>query len=291
MSLPPDAFVADAALRLEAPPAPPRRSGRLAAAVLIALVLEAGVFALVWFERKYQPPPETAEIPVEIVVEPPPPPPPPPTPEPTPTPEAQPQSDLTPGREAPKEGKTEHDDAQSGEKEKPAAPPPPPAPTPSPEATTPAAEAPAPELPKTEEAEAPPPLKAETPQPAAPSKPTVADVLAKALSQEIDLGGAAMKAPISGGQGKATYLNILYGLTKAHERIPAAVYTYSGKLVGVINVSIDGNGRLLTRYIAVSSGSPELDEAEMQAVAEASRKFPPPPGRAGISLSYTYGVR
>jgi protein TonB len=290
MSPTPDLFIADAALRLEAPPAP-RRRGRLATAVLVAIGVELAVFLAVWFEREYKPPVEPIETPVEIVVEPPPPPPPPPPPEPEAKP--QPPPDLTPGIDAPREGKSDHEDAEVGEKEKPAAPPPPPEPSPSPEATTPAAEAPAPELPKAEEAETPEPLKTEAPAPAAPAKPTVAEVLAKAFADapEIDLGGVAMKAPVSGGRAKATYLSILYGLTKAQERIPPVARTYGRKLTGVINVSIDGNGRMLTRYISQSSGSPELDEAEMQAIANASRKFPPPPGRVPIDLSYTFGLK
>jgi len=283
MSPTPDPFVADAALRLEAPSAP-RRRGRLAAAMLVALGVELSVFLAVWLERDYKPPAEPIETPVEIVVEPPPT----PTPEPTPEAKPQPQEDLTPGIDAPREGKGDHDDEQVGEKEKPAAPPPPPAPTPSPEATAPAAEAPSPELPKAQEAEAPPPLKTETPEPAAPAQLTVAEVLSKALAEQIDFGGVAMKAPISGGQARATYLSILYGLTRAHERIPAAARTYGSPLVGIIAVTIGGNGRLLTRHIAASSGSPELDEAEMQAVAEASRNFPPPPGHRQIDASYTY---
>ena len=290
MSLPSDAFVADAALRLDAPEARPRRRGRLALAVLAALAVEAAVFGLIWLERDIPPPAQVAEIPVEIVVEPPPPPPPPP---PAPEAETKPQEVEKPATDAPREGKSDHDDEHVAEKEKPAAaPPPPPEPSPSPEATKPAAEAPAPELPKAAEAEAPTPSKTETPEPPAKPKPSVADILAKAFDDvpAVEFGGAAMQSPVTGGSAKSTYLTMLYGLIVPRLHVPAVAHAYGRRLQGAITFGVDGRGRLTHRFIAEGSGSMELDEAAMEAVAAASKAFPPPPKGAPIGMKFTYSV-
>ena len=289
MSSPPDLFVADAALRLDAPGARPRRRARLALAVLAALVVEAGVFGMVWQERAIRPPAEVAEIPVEIVVEPPPPPPPPPAP----APETKNQEVEKPATDAPREGKSDHDDEHVAEKEKPAAaPPPPPEPSPSPEATKPAAEAPAPELPKAAEAEAPTPVKTETPEPPAKPKPSVADILAKAFDDvpAVEFGGAAMQSPVTGGAAKSTYLSMLYGLIVPRLHVPAVAHAYGRRLQGSISFGVDGRGRLVYRTVATASGSMEFDEAAMQAVAAAARAFPPPPKGAPIGMTFTYSV-
>ena len=290
MSSPPDIFVADAALRLDAPEARPRRRGRLALAVLAALVVEAAVFGMVWQERDIRPPAESAEIPVEIVVEPPPPPPPPPPPQETPAPEMKPQPKEI-ATDAPREGKSDHDDEHVAENEKPAgAPPPPPEPTPSPEATKPAAEAPAPELPKAAEADAPTPAKTETPEPPAKPKPSVADVLAKAFDNvpNVEFGGAAIKSDVTGGNAKATYFSRLFGLIVPHMHVPPIARAYGRVLHGVAVFGIDGRGRLLNRFLAEGSGSMELDEAAMEAIGAASKSFPPPPERGTVYVEYHY---
>jgi protein TonB len=286
MSQGPTGFVADAAWRLDAPPRRRERI-RMGAAILAALAIELGVFALIWTERGLRPAPKLEEIPVEIVVEK-------PKPPPSPAPQAQPQPkpDLMEkeATDAPREGKSDHDDEHVAEKEKPAkAPPPPSPPQPSPEPPKPAP-APAPEMPKEAEAESPPPEKTPPVEKPAPAKLTAADVLPKVFDSvpDVDFGGAAMHAPVSGGMARATYLSILLGMTKAHLRIPESVRGYAHPLVGVIEVTLGGDGRLLQRYIVQSSGSPELDEAEMQAVAEASRHFPAPPNHASVGLRYTY---
>jgi protein TonB len=288
MSSPPDIVVADAALRLDAPGARPRRRGRLALAVLAALVVETATFGAVWLERGVPPPAQLNEIPVEIVVEPPPPPPPP-----APEPEMKTQDVEKPATDAPREGKSDHDDEHVAEKETPAAaPPPPPEPTPSPEATKPAAEAPAPDLPKAAEAEAPTPEKTETPEPPAKPKPSVADVLAKAFDSvpDVEFGGAAIKSPVTGGAAKSTYLSMLYGLIVPRLHVPAVAHAYGHRLTGAVAFAVDGRGRLTHRFVAEGSGSMELDEAAMEAVAAASKTFPPPPKGAPIGMKFTYSV-
>ena len=280
------AFVADATERLIAPPLRARASARLAVATLAAVALELAVFALIYFERG-DPPPAPEPIPIEIVVEPPPPPPPPPQASPQPQPPAQPYE--KPATDAPREGKSDHDDDNVAEKPKPAAAPPPPAPTPSPEASKPA-ETPAPELAKAEEAESPPPAKAE-PTPA-PPKPAALAALPKSFDSvpDVDFGGEAMKSPVTGGGAKATYFSMLYGLVVPRMRVPAVAKAYGRRLTGVVAFVVDGRGRLTQRFVVESSGSLELDEAAMQAVAEASHSFPPPPRKAPIGMRFTYTV-
>ena len=287
MADPPNAIVADAAMRLDAPQARRRSRVRLGVAVLVALALEAGVFTIVRFERNVSPPPLPEEIPVEIIVEPPPPPPPEP-----PAPELKTEEVEKPATDAPRQGKSDHDDETVAEKEKPAAPPPPPAPSSSPEATQPAAETPAPDLPKMAEAEAPPPLKTETPPPAAKPKPSVAEILAKAMQPvpDVDFGGAAVESPVTGGNAKSTYLSMLYGLIVPRLQVPPVAHAYGRQLKGAIAFAVDGRGRLTHRFVAEGSGSVELDEAAMQAVAAASKSFPPPPKGAPIGMKFTYSV-
>jgi protein TonB len=254
-------------------------------AISVALGLELGGFTLIWVERGYAPAPPPEEIPVEIVVEPPPPPPPPEA-----KAEPQPQEYEKPATDAPREGKSDHDDENVAEKEKPAAAPPPPVATPSPEASKPA-EAPAPDLPKEAEAEAPPPVKAE-PQSAPPPKPSAVAALMKNFQDvpDVDFGGVAVQSPVTGGAAKASYLTMLYGLVIPRMRVPALAHAYGRRLSGVVAFAVDGRGRLMQRYVVESSGSMELDEAAMQAVSDASRAFPPPPHKAPIGMRFTYSV-
>jgi TonB family protein len=283
--------VADLELRLDAPRAKDRRAARLLLATLAALAIDLGVVGVVWNESSFSPaiPKPAQEIPIEIVTEPSPPPSPPPT---SPPPELKSEEFEKPATDAPRAGKSDHDDDAVAEKEKPAAAPPPPAPeTPTPEPSP--AEAPAPEAPKAAEAELPAPVKSEAPQKPAPAKsPTVAEVLAKAMEPPPDLefGGQAIDSPITGGNAKSTYLTKLYGLIVPRLRVPAVAHAYGRKLTGAVSFSVDGRGRLRQRFVSSGSGSMELDEAAMQAVGEASRTFPPPPRGAPIGMTFTYTV-
>ena len=286
--------VADLDLRLDMPRPNDRRISRLLLATLAALAIDLGVLAIVWKEAAFSPvtPPPAAEIPIEIVTEPPPEPPPPPPPPESPAPEQKSQELEKPATDAPRAGKSDHDDDTVAEKEKPAAAPPPPAPAePSPEPSP--AEAPAPEAPKAAEAELPTPVKTETPQKPAPAKsPTVAEILAKALEPlpDVEFGGQAIDSPVTGGNAKSTYLTKLYGLIVPRLRVPAVAHAYGRRLTGAVSFSVDGRGRLRQRFVSSGSGSMELDEAAMQAVGEASRAFPPPPRGAPIGMTFTYTV-
>ena len=96
---------------------------------------------------------------------------------------------------------------------------------------------------------------------------------------DVDFGGVAITSPVTGGDAKSTYLSTLYGLIVPRLRVPAVAHAYGRRLTGAIGLSVDGRGRLISRFIVEGSGSLELDEAAMQAVAAASRLFPPPPHR------------
>lgn len=283
----PEPFVADAALRIEKPQARSRAFARKAVAALIAVALEGAVLALVWIERA-QTPPQEQEIPIEVVIEPPPPPPPPPQPNPQPSQ----QEYEKPATDAPREGKSDHDDEHVAEKPKPAkAEPPPPAPSPSPEASKPAQTA-APELPKTAEAEAPTAAPSPDPIPAPPPRVSPLASLPKVFEgvPDVDFGGEAIKSPVTGGDAKSTYLSTLYGLIVPRLHVPAVAHAYGRRLTGAIGLQVDGKGRLLARFVVEGSGSLELDEAAMRAVAEASHQFPPPPKHAPMGMKFTYSV-
>jgi len=251
----------------------------------------------------------------------PPPPPPPPAP---PKAEAPPPPvDLAPAFDAPRAGEA---DTDTGDKEKAAKPPPAPAAedksaereagaeakaeAPNPEAPpTPAAAAPsapsepAPPL-KTAEGEipaatppAPEPTPAPTPQPQAsappsPAKPAPAAGKSAPLFAsvpDVDFGGAAMKSPVSGGSARATYTSILLGAILPHFHKPPGGRSTLGARSGVVNFSVDAQGRLINRYIAEESGLPELDRAAVEAVGAASPFPPPPRGVANGTFSWFFG--
>ena len=283
--------VVDDAERYVAPRATAAR-GRLALAALAAVLIEGSVVALIAWERVAPPAPEAVEIPIEIIPEPSPEPSPEPPPPPPQAQSAPPPQELEkPATDAPREGKSDHDDALAAEKEKPAPAPPPPAPTPSSDPSPPA-EAAAPQSPKAPEPEAPAPVQTETPKPAAPPKPAVTAALPKTFEDvpNIDFGGAAIRSPVTGGAAKSTYLSQLYGLIVPRLHVPAVAHVYGRPLQGAVAFEVDGRGHLLTRYVAEPSGSTELDQAAMEAVANASKSFSAPPKNTPIGMKFTYSV-
>ncbi len=299
MTAPDTPFVATLAMRL----AWPRRRARIdkyqIVAILVAVLLYGALFAILGWGAMFAPPPPPPpleEIPVEIIQETPPPPPPAPTPESSPPPlrAAEPEYEK-PATEAPRQGNNDkRDDESAADAKKPSGAPPPPSeatpiPTPSPAE----APAPVPEAPKAEDAELPEPVKAEPQKP--PEKPAPAPKPAPSTPMfasipEVDFGGAAMMAPVSGGNAKATYLTILYGLIVPRLHVPAIAHAYGRKLKGAIAFAVDGRGRLTTRWISQSSGSSELDAAAMEAVGAASAQFRPPPRGSPMGITFTYGV-
>ena len=303
--------------------APSRRPGELrrkwiAVAVVFATYTLAGA-TLVYDGGLGETPKPAEEIPVEIVVEPPPPPAPPPPPPAAPAPK--PDVDLAPAFDAPRAGTA---DTDTGDKEK-ASPPAPAAQDKSAERDSGAeakAEAPKPEAPPTPEptqeaqpaapapplnvsegevpAPAPPapePTPSPTPQPQAseaaspakPEPPAGKSAPLFASVPDVDFSGTAMKSPVSGGNSRAIYTSILLGSILPHFHKPHGGRSSLGGKSGVVNFSVDAQGRLLNRYISEESGLPELDRAAIDAVGAASPFPPPPAGLAHGTFSWFFG--
>lgn len=315
MSLTVEKFAAHAEDRLYAAPlSRPRDARRRAVALGVVASLYLALTTAIFIEVRYaKPNPPAEEIPVEIVVEPPPPPPQEKPPDPKP-PEASPQTPLDekPAYDAPREGTADKD---NGDLEKDAkAAPPAPAPTPEPtpdkapgaeaqdKAPTPLASATPEPQPTLTPADAPPapvangdtppPAPArvanlEPPAPAEPAPPAAKPAPIFASVPDIDFGGAAMKTPVSGGQARATYLSMVYGKIMPLIRKPKDAKAIIGRGHGSVAFSIDGQGRLVDRYVAEESGSRELDRSVFNAIGAAS-PFPPPPNGATQHLVFTY---
>jgi protein TonB len=274
--------------------AAPRAWTNLAVALLAATLLYAALFALLVYENGLEVvhAPEQEEIPIEIVVEPTPEPTPTPTPTPSPEPpKMAPPDDEKPAYDAPRAGNNDkRDDDNSADPNKPSAAPPPPAEVVPPPQPLPPVAVQAPPLPTAPDAEAPQMAKAEPAPPPDNPAPTPAPVTKApmfASVPDVDFGGAALRAPIAGGNARATYLSILFGMITRRMHVPAAARTYSGKLEGIVVFSVDGQGRLVERWVRQSSGSPELDSAAMEAIAAAA-PFPPPPRGGTASISFLY---
>jgi periplasmic protein TonB len=302
------------------------REARLYLALIGALAIHLGVLSLVYFENKFAPAraPETVEIPVEIVAEPPPPPPPPPPQEKPETPAEKQDSaqsiDEAPANDAPRAASKEKDDKKTPDQatKAPSDPTPPtsePSPTGSPgaapagpahegqpEATKNAAE-PTPDKPDAEvtkaveselakaEQQARADAQAQAPPQLAGTQMFPAWSMGRQSSNfehllESQLGSEAEETPVAGGNARATYFSILYGMifprfTHAVGRGPAS------QVGGVVAFGIDGKGNVRERRVVVSSGSTEVDSAALAAIAQAS-PFPPPPHGTPVKLTFTY---
>lgn len=313
MSLLEPEFTADIAERRLASGAPEKRRGVIA--WLVAGLVYAFFAGIVALENHFEPaaPPPPAEIPVEIVVEPPPPPPEPPAPAPTPPRTLPaPAPEEPPATDAPRDSKdkTATDGADAVSKAPPTPPPVEPPgqkadepkdPGPNPEADKPAKDAsPDPIKDKTVSepdpngeakpaAPEPPQAKAELETP--PEKPSAAVGQPKPLFDsvpDIDFGAAARAAIVGGGSARATYFSILYGLIVPRVHRPQGARLKSSRPGhGAIVFSVDGRGNLTERFIAQSSGWPELDAAAFDAIGRAA-PFPPPPRGMPMSVRFSY---
>jgi protein TonB len=283
-------------------------------APLAAVLIYALMALLVAFEDRFEPaaPPAPEEIPIEIVAEPPPPPPPaPPAPTPAP-PQADQPLDEKPAFDAPRPANDEKTDREAPDtaSKAPAAPP-----TDKPpgqdagtgkatgteaEAETPAKEnpadpakdktvpAPAPNGDVKLEAPEPPPTPAETVVP--PQNPAAAAgarIPTFASVPDVQFSGAAKAAPVAGGNAKATYLTIVYGMIIPRVHKPTGAHPKWARSEGVVSFAIDGRGYLTQRWTTQPSGSPELDAAIFEAIGQAS-PFPPPPRGRPIYLHISY---
>jgi TonB family protein len=289
--------------------APNARSG-LYVALLCAGIVHAGVlaFLLVDYRQGAAAAPETVEIPVEIIVEPPP-----PTPQPAPPEKAEqppPPIDLKPAYDAPRAENQEIVEREAPDATSKAPPvkaagstppaarevrpaqqgdPRAPAVSPAPMADKPADEilpAPQPDSDKSVQKLARAEIKAEPqtrsvfPGEKFPTFDSVPDV---------DFGSAAKATPIDGGKAKSTYLTVLYGKIMAHMRVPAPRGNPTA-VKGAVVFVVDGLGNLTQRKISKSSGRQELDSAALDAVGQAA-PFPPPPTGAPIGLTFAFSAQ
>lgn len=185
------------------------------------------------------------------------------TPEPAPSPQATPTPVATPSPEPTQDETPPPPLKEANDGEVPSA-----APTPPP----------APPQPETE---APAPQKAQPPAGKAKFSPMFASL------PDVDFGGAAIKTPVTGGNARGTYLSMVYGLIMPRIRKPSDARQQVGRGRGAVVFSVDGQGRLIDRWVAEESGSPELDRAVFNAIAAAA-PFPPPPTRGTVQLRFTY---
>ncbi len=99
---------------------------------------------------------------------------------------------------------------------------------------------------------------------------------------------AAKKSPVTGGNAESRYFTIVYGMIKAHMREPSGPHAVRPSKEGAVVFALDETGNLLGRKLVNSSGSPNLDMAVMNAIAEAA-PYPVPPYWRGKYLRLTYG--
>lgn len=320
---------AAATMRLFAPASEGDRRARprFALLVLLCLLLHAALLAYLLIARDLQPPlapPE--EIPVEVIVEPPPPPPeqkqeeskpkeeqpPPPPPPPM---EQQYEKPATDAPRAENKEKIERD-APDKETKAPATAPP----KEEPEKLELKKEKQAPEdahddankpdasaAPKSleekldaetlENAEQTP--KADDKQGRKQAKPEKNKGETRSIAEQVaaltplpsyEFGSMAKPTPVSGGNAKATYLSILYGIIMPHMQAPARVRSLPAVGRGIVVFYIDEAGHLTHQAVARSSGAPELDMAAVNAIRSAA-PFPAPPRGHPHALQFTYSPK
>jgi TonB family protein len=292
-----------------APSAAERR--RLAFALILAGALHLLIpLAIVLFYTLWPTPPapRVEEIPVEVVVEPPP-----EKQQDKPKPPPQPE-DERPAYDAPRAATQEKANRESPE-EKTQAPQTNPTPSPSLGAPQPsdapqaapeskAAAAPPQEAKPAQnpdemaadsaapsDAEKPPPAPSVAPKPApapAPKPPEPAPVGAPLPHAEelpqYKFAAAATEAPMVGGNADTRYFTVVFGMIRSRLREPPPAPSHGGAIV----FTVDESGNLVQRKVISSSGSPSLDVAMMNAIAEAA-PYPPPPDWQPRSMRLVYG--
>jgi periplasmic protein TonB len=284
-----------------APRAAERRGWAVAivAAALLHLIIPVGL--LLYASLTPQPAPPVEEIPIEVVVEEPKPPEPKPEEQPKPPPKP---VDERPAYDAPAAATEEKANRESREdkSEAPKTDTQPPAPPGAPpksdkEQTAPEQKAETPPEPQkppdeAEQAAATPPAPKVSPQPApapAPAAPAPPGApLPEAMTfPEYKFARAATESPVTGGNADSRYFTIVFGMIKQHMREP-----HSGPRPrpagGAIVFTVDEAGNLVERRVIAQSGSPSLDMAMMNAIAEGA-PYPPPPDWQPKSMRLVYG--
>jgi TonB family protein len=294
-----------------APSAAERR--RLALALILAGALHLLIpLAIVLFYTLWPTPPapRVEEIPVEVVVEPPPPPPEKQQDKPKPPPQP---DDERPAYDAPRAATQEKANRESPDDKTQApqtnatpspslgAPQPSEAPQAAPESK--AAAAPPEEAKPAQnpdemaadsaapsDAEKPPPAPSVAPKPAPapapkPPEPAVGAPLPHAEElPQYKFAAAATEAPMVGGNADTRYFTVVFGMIRSRLREPPPAPTHGGAIV----FTVDESGNLVQRKVISSSGSPSLDVAMMNAIAEAA-PYPPPPDWQPRSMRLVYG--
>jgi len=107
---------------------------------------------------------------------------------------------------------------------------------------------------------------------------------------DYEFGAIAKPSPVGGGNAKATYLSILYGIIMPRMRVPPHLRAMANAGRGVVVFYIDEAGHLVHQAVARSSGAPELDSAAIAAI-RAAAPFPPPPPGHPRALQFTYSPK
>lgn len=120
---------------------------------------------------------------------------------------------------------------------------------------------------------------------------SIADqIAALAPLPDFEFGAPPKPSPVGGGHAKTTYLTILYGLIMPHMHIPPRVRSNQFVAKGVVAFYIDEMGNLTHQAVYRSSGAPDLDAAALAAVRRAS-PFPPPPRGLPHAMLFTYATK
>jgi len=297
----PDASLRADALDRPLDPAAPSASERrgLAFALMAAAVLHVLIpLSILIYYALWPPPaaPTEQEIPIEVVVEPPKPKPPEDKAQPPPVPEEE-----RPAYDAPSAATAENANRESSDRktqsqtaksepkrelgapqasERPAAAQEPSAEDkPAPQAQDAEAEATAAAA-KADARPSPPPAPKPPPEAQAGTPLPSDDTL-----PEYKFAHAATESPVVGGNADTRYFTIVYGMIRSHFRVPRFPGATHG---GAIVFTVDEGGNLVQRRVVSSSGSPPLDMAMMEAIAEAA-PYPAPPGWQPRSMRLTYG--
>ncbi|HUO53580.1 MAG TPA: TonB C-terminal domain-containing protein [Rhodoblastus sp.] len=122
------------------------------------------------------------------------------------------------------------------------------------------------------------------PEPAKPQMEAMAPTLDPA--PEDPFAAALRYSPVGGGDAKATYLSIVYGLVAPHldlKKIAAGRAFKPGEIV----FAIDFGGALVGAKVIKTSGLRDVDAAAIAAL-RAAAPFPLPPTGTGITLSFRF---
>jgi TonB family protein len=89
------------------------------------------------------------------------------------------------------------------------------------------------------------------------------------------------RSPSAGNNAESRYLTIVYGMIKSKLHAAPELHVEMATHHGVVDFYIDEGGNLVGRKLVSSSGSPNLDAAVIEAIAEAA---PYPSAELGPSL-------